>query len=169
MSLISDAYRSEQARLHATGDYGTAALNFGDVVADMLKASKARTLLDYGCGSRQSLRSVLQVPVDYRGYDPAVQEFSADPEPAECVACIDVLEHIEPEMLDDVLDHIRAKTIKRALFSVHLGPAIKTLSDGRNAHLIQEPPNWWLPKIMARYELLTFVRRKDSFVVALSV
>lgn len=169
MSLISDSYRAEQARLHATGDYGKAALNFGDVVADMLKASKARTLLDYGCGSRQSLRSVLQVPVDYRGYDPAVPEFSADPEPAECVACIDVLEHIEPEMLDDVLDHIRAKTIKQALFSVHLGPAIKTLSDGRNAHLIQEPPSWWLPKIMARYELLTFVRRKDSFVVALSV
>lgn len=108
------------------------------------------------------------VPVDYRGYDPAVAEYASDPEPADCVACIDVLEHIEPEMLDQVLDHIRSKTIKRALFSVHLGPAGKTLSDGRNAHLIQKPPAWWLPKIMQRWELLTYVRRKNSFVVALS-
>lgn len=167
--MITEAYRQEQARLHATGDYGKAGAGFGDVVSDMLRATQAKTLLDYGCGSRQSLRPALLVPVDYRGYDPAVPEYALDPEPADCVACIDVLEHIEPEMLDDVLDHIRAKTIKRALFSVHLGPAIKTLSDGRNAHLIQEPPKWWLPKIMARYELLTFVRRKDSFVVALSV
>jgi hypothetical protein len=71
-------------------------------------------------------------------------------------------------MLDQVLDHIRSKTLKRALFSVHLGPAGKTLSDGRNAHLIQEPPAWWLPQIMRRWELLTYVRRKNSFVVALS-
>ncbi len=168
-SLISDAYRAEQARLHATGEYGLAALNFGDVVDDMVRSSASRTLLDYGCGSKQSLKKVLRVPVDYRGYDPAVPAFSSEPEPAECVACIDVLEHIEPERLGLVLDHLRSKTLKRALFSVHLGPAQKVLSDGRNAHLIQEPPEWWLPQIMARFKLLTFVRRKDSFVVALGV
>lgn len=169
MSLISSAYREEQARLHATGDYGKAGAAFGDVVSDMLRASGARTLLDYGCGSRQSLRGVLQAAVDYRGYDPAVPAYAEDPEPADCVACIDVLEHIEPESLDAVLDHIRSKTLKRALFSVHLGPAQKVLSDGRNAHLIQKPPAWWLPKIMDRWELLTYVRRKHSFVVALTV
>lgn len=166
--MITEAYRQEQARLHATGDYGKAGAGFGDVVSDMLIGAKAQTLLDYGCGSRQSLRPVLRVPVHYQGYDPAVPEYAADPEPADCVACIDVLEHIEPEMLDQVLDHIRSKTLKRALFSVHLGPAGKTLSDGRNAHLIQEPPSWWLPKIMSRWELLTYVRRKHSFVVALA-
>ena len=166
--MITEAYRQEQARLHATGDYGKAGAQFGEVVADMLRATNAATLLDYGCGSRQSLRPALTVRIDYRGYDPAVPEYSADPEPADCVACIDVLEHIEPEMLDQVLDHIRSKTLKRALFSVHLGSAGKTLSDGRNAHLIQEPPAWWLPQIMRRWELLTYVRRKNSFVVALS-
>ena len=166
--MITEAYRQEQARLHATGDYGKAGAGFGDVVSGMLRATQARTLLDYGCGSRQSLRPALLVPVDYRGYDPAVAEYASDPEPADCVACIDVLEHIEPEMIDQVLDHIRSKTLKRALFSVHLGPAGKTLSDGRNAHLIQRPPAWWLPQIMQRWELLTYVRRKHSFVVALA-
>ena len=169
MSLISESYRQQQAELHATGDYGKAGAGFGDVVSDMLRSTKARTLLDYGCGSRKSLRGALLVPIDYRGYDPAVPAYADDPEPADCVACIDVLEHIEPDHLGDVLDHIRSKTLKRALFSVHLGPAIKVLSDGRNAHLIQEPPAWWLPKIMARWELLTFVRRRDGFVVALGV
>lgn len=167
--LISDSYRAEQAKLHATGTYGTAGGTFGDVVTDMLKASKSSQLLDYGCGSNQSLRSALYCPVDYRGYDPAVPEYSADPEPAECVACIDVLEHIEPESLDEVLDHIRSKTLKRALISVHLEPAMKVLSDGRNAHLILKPPAWWLPKLMQRWELMTYIRRKRSFVVALAV
>ena len=167
--LISDGYRAEQAALHATGDYGKAGAQFGDVVSDMLRSSGAATLLDYGCGSRQSLRGALLVPIDYRGYDPAVPAYAADPEPADCVACIDVLEHIEPDMLPAVLDHMRSKTLKRALVSVHLEPAGKLLSDGRNAHLIQKPPAWWLPQIMARWDLLTFVRRKHSFVVALSV
>jgi hypothetical protein len=40
--------------------------------------------------------------------------------------------------------------------SVHMGPALKTLPDGRNAHLIQEPVEWWLPKIMQRFDLHTF-------------
>jgi hypothetical protein len=37
-----------------------------------------------------------------------------------------------------------------------MGPALKTLPDGRNAHLIQEPVEWWLPKIMQRFDLQTF-------------
>jgi 2-polyprenyl-3-methyl-5-hydroxy-6-metoxy-1,4-benzoquinol methylase len=170
--LITDAYRAEQAALHATGNYGTAGAAFGPVVSDMVAKTGARTLLDYGCGSRRSLLHALKCTgceVEYRSFDPAVPQFAAEPEPADCVACIDVLEHIEPELLDQVLDHLRSLTLKHALFSIHTGAAIKTLSDGRNAHLIQQPPSWWLPKIMARYELRTFVRRPDGFVVALSV
>ena len=36
--MITEAYRQEQARLHATGDYGKAGAQFGEVVADMLRA-----------------------------------------------------------------------------------------------------------------------------------
>jgi len=35
-----------------------------------------------------------------------------------------------------------------------MGPAGKVLSDGRNAHLIQKPLSWWLPKLCERFEIL---------------
>ena len=71
------------------------------------------------------------------------------------VCCIDVLEHIEPDLLDNVLDHLAALTEGIAFLSVDTGPAIKTLSDGRNAHLIQQQLTWWLPKIWERWDLQT--------------
>ena len=71
------------------------------------------------------------------------------------VACIDVLEHIEPQCLDSVLDHLAALTEGVAFLSIHTGPAVKVLSDGRNAHLTQEPMMWWLPKLWNRWELQT--------------
>jgi hypothetical protein len=39
-------------------------------------------------------------------------------------------------------------------FSVHMGPAAKILTDGRNAHLIQRPTSWWLPVLCEYFEIL---------------
>jgi len=35
-----------------------------------------------------------------------------------------------------------------------MGPAVKFLQDGRNAHLIQKPTSWWLPKIAKHFEVI---------------
>jgi hypothetical protein len=37
------------------------------------------------------------------------------------------------------------------LFVIATPPAEKILPDGRNAHLIQEPITWWMPKLEARW------------------
>ncbi|MEO8441386.1 MAG: hypothetical protein ABI547_02790, partial [Betaproteobacteria bacterium] len=85
------------------------------------------------------------------------------PEPCGLVACIDVLEHIEPDLLDHVLDDLQRVVAGVGIFTVHIGAAQKVLPDGRNAHLIQQPAAWWLPKFFARFELLTFDRLPDGF------
>lgn len=72
------------------------------------------------------------------------------------VACIDVLEHIEPDCLEAVLDDLRRLTEGVLFASVHTGPAFKTLSDGRNAHLTQQSAGWWLPKFCERFDLQSF-------------
>ena len=72
-----------------------------------------------------------------------------------------------PTNLDDVLGHIRSKTLKRLLFSVALKPARKTLSDGRNAHLIQETPNWWLTWLLPRFTLHSFQAGNGDFTALL--
>ena len=89
------------------------------------------------------------------------------------MVCIDVLEHIEPAYLDNVLDDLQRCTDVIGVFTVACGPAMKILPDGRNAHLIQEPPEWWLPKPMQRFTLQSFQREhygrdNDGFVVVVS-
>lgn len=164
--LITDAYRQEQEALHARGNYGTASLQFGEIVSSIVEATGSKTLLDYGCGSMRNLTKVLNCDVDYLGYDPAIPEFSVK-EPCDLVVCIDVLEHIEPDLLENVLDDLLMLTKRWAFFTVHTGPAVKTLSDGRNAHLIQKPSSWWLDRLMKRWELHRFDRTRAGFNVLL--
>jgi hypothetical protein len=114
-------------------------------------------LLDYGCGSLLNLPKHLKVKqkLTYQAYDPAVPKFSKPAVPAEMVACIDVLEHIEPDKLDNVLDDLVRLTEGIVFLTVCTVAAMKTLPDGRNAHLIQEPVQWWLPKLWNRWNLQT--------------
>ena len=171
--LISDEYRAQQAYLHANTQYGVTGREFAPDVARIMAQLDASELLDYGAGSRLSLKAGLDElgvkGYEYRPYEPAVPQYAETPEPCSFVACIDVLEHIEPECLDAVLDDLQRVTQGVGFFTIHSGPANKTLPDGRNAHLIQEGPQWWLPKIMQRWELQSFQRRKRGFQVIVTV
>jgi hypothetical protein len=70
------------------------------------------------------------------------------PKPAQLLACTDVLEHIEPDRLDAVLRHQFNVAELGAFFTIATRPANKVLPDGRNAHLIQELPSWWVQKLL---------------------
>ncbi len=63
-----------------------------------------------------------------------------------------MLEHIEPDCLQDVLAHIRGLTRKCCFIVVAMRPSIKLLPDGRNAHLIVQPVRWWMAKLMEHFE-----------------
>lgn len=168
MTLISEEYRAAQEKLHENPNYGVASVHYAPIVARVVQQLGVTELLDYGAGKGRlgtALAQILPASPVLHHYDPAVPRWSAQPEPAEFVACIDVLEHIEPGCLDDVLDHLKSLVLRAGLFTVHTGPAVKTLPDGRNAHLIQEPPSWWLPRIMARFGLVAFQRMPQGFWV----
>ena len=126
-------------------------------------------LLDYGCGHNRSLMETFKPerPCKVQCYDPGVPEFSGAPEPSEMVVCIDVMEHIEPDCLEDVLDHLEYLTEKVLYATVCTQLAVKKLPDGRNAHLIVQPYEWWLPKFIERFELHGFSKRgkKGDFEV----
>jgi hypothetical protein len=167
-ALISEEYRRMQEELHRNPDYGTASVHFAQIVADIMQQVGATELLDYGAGKGrlgQSLREHMRGPLTVHHYDPAVPEWSAPPAPCNFVACIDVLEHIEPHLLDNVLDDLKRVTVGVGVFTVHTEAALKVLPDGRNAHLIQQPPEWWLPRIMQRFELMEYGRMQMGFWV----
>lgn len=165
--LITEDYRAEQAALHAKGNYGTASLQYGATVAALLESTGARSLLDYGCGSKRSLLQALKLPDDvvYEGYDPAVPAYAVQPVPAELVCCIDVLEHIEPTLLDNVLSHLADLCDPYGFFTIHTGPAQKVLSDGRNAHLTQQDADWWLPRLKRGFEVLQIEAIPSGFAL----
>lgn len=165
--LLTDAYREQQAALHATGNYGVMGRSFGPLVCRVAESFACQSLLDYGCGSRQSLKHGLVCELDYRGFDPCVEQFSAPPEPADMVACIDVMEHVEPEFTDKVIEELARLTKRVAVVSVHTGPAQKVLPDGRNAHIVQEPARWWLPKFCAHFDVRDFGRTPGGFYLIL--
>jgi hypothetical protein len=164
--VISEQYRKMQQELHQNPNYGVASVQYAPLVKQILEATKATRLLDYGAGKGrlgQTLAQLMPNPPQIHHYDPAVPEWSAPPMPMPFVTCIDVLEHIEPEMLDTVLDELQRVTLGHGMFTVHTGPAVKVLPDGRNAHLIQQPAQWWLPKFLSRFELVSFNRMPQGF------
>ena len=167
--LISEDYRRMQQTLHENPNYGVASVAYAPIVAQVMKAVSATELLDYGAGKGRlgmTLREQMQQPLTLHHYDPAIPEWSAPAAPCAFVACIDVLEHIEPHLIDNVLDDLQRVTAGIGVFTVHTGPAIKVLTDGRNAHLIQQPPAWWLPQLMSRFDLLQFSRMPQGFWVS---
>jgi len=156
--LISEQYREQQRLLHERADYGVASLRYAPLVAQALERAGVDELLDYGAGKGRlapELQQILKRPVKVHQYDPAVAEFSAAPQPCVFVACIDVLEHIEPELLGNVLDDLKRVTAGLGVFTVHSGPAVKVLSDGRNAHLTQQPVEWWAERLRERFEVIS--------------
>lgn len=154
MTLITDEYRALNEKLHESNPaFGVSGQNYVPYVMDLVKDLRTQDVLDYGCGKSTLANNI---PFKINQYDPCIPKYSAAPNPADIVVCTDVLEHIEPECLDDVLDDLKRVVKKVGFFSIANGPAKKTLADGRNAHLIQQPARWWLDKIFQRFDLMCF-------------
>lgn len=157
--LITPQYAALNAEMHATKNtYGVSGGIWAKQVAAFAVGLEAETILDYGCGQGMLKTAMLALPVNVTvdEYDPAIEGKTAKPERADIVVCGDVLEHIEPDCLDDVLDDIRDTAQKGVFLVVATKLAAKHLPDGRNAHLIVEPAGWWLPQIICRWRLGLF-------------
>ena len=158
--LISDAYLGANAALHGqSATWGILKDQDLDLIKQLVTQFRPQSVLDYGCGKGR----LGKIMAGVQSYDPAIPEFSAEPKPADLVVCTAVLEHIEPEHLEEVLDHLKFLTWKVIMLVVDTAPSSHVLSDGRNAHLIQEPLEWWLPKLMERWKIKTVARGSRNF------
>jgi hypothetical protein len=148
--LISDGYRQLNAAIHDKAPtWGVMPWVNIKFVKHLCEKTTIESILDYGCGKGR-LGKVLS---GVQSYDPAVPEFSLPPKPADLVVCTSVLEHVEPEALDSVLDELKFLTWKMIYLVVSCIPSRHVLPDGRNAHLIQKPLEWWLPRLTAHWKI----------------
>lgn len=151
-TLISKHYVQQNRELHARPEgFGGSGKKHVERVLAYADKIGASSVLDYGCGE-STLAAALRA-AGWKGfiseYDPGMPTKQQLPKPAQLLVSTDVLEHVEPELLDNVLRHMHAVTELGAFVTIATRPANKILPDGRNAHLIQETPAWWIAKLEA--------------------
>ena len=162
--LISEDYREQNRLLHENNaGYGIKGEKRAEEVSRLIEYRKGLggvepvTVLDYGCG-KQTLHKAIHrdmngtlTNVTWQDYDPCVEGLDSEPMPADIVICTDVLEHIEPECIDEVLADIKRLTQHSFLATICTEAALKTLPDGRNTHVLIQPEEWWRPKLSSLF------------------
>jgi hypothetical protein len=165
MTLFTPQHIASQKQVHEECPaYGSASLVFAPMVSELINANEVRTLLDYGSGLGQVPANLeLNHQVDVQLYDPAIDTFADQAKPAEMVICLDVLDVVEPDCVDAVLDHLRQLTLKMAFFSINTAAPEGAVHPSTGYQNVE----WWLPKLMQRFELHYFSRIGNGFVVVL--
>lgn len=166
--LITDNYREINRALHENEHYGRGGGGWHKTAKGLMCMYDTKDVLDYGCGKGR-LNERLHGQI--KEYDPAIRGKDTPPEPADIVMCTDVLEHIEPECLYDVLLDLKRVTKKVGFYTIALREARKTLPDGRNAHLIVKDAKWWLGMVREHFTIHhidTDVSTADELVLIVS-
>lgn len=135
---------------------GKSIMNYAGEIAELVYATDAKTILDYGSGKGKQYTDFLVHKrwggVLPRCFDVGVEKFSKRPEGLfDGVICTDVMEHIDQDDVDEILADIYSFVRPHgfAFFNIACRPSNndkKRLSDGRDVHLTVKPPHWWLHK-----------------------
>lgn len=163
--LYSDDYQNQLKALHAAPrGFGNSGAKHAPAVISWANLIGAQSVLDYGAGAG-SLSAAIHAakwPGLLLDYDPAIsgKDIKA---PADLVVCTDVLEHVEPRCLSAVLADLSLLGRRGFYFCISTQPAHKQLPDGRNAHLIVQPPDWWEQQLQGLGDLeRSQVRRNND-------
>jgi 2-polyprenyl-3-methyl-5-hydroxy-6-metoxy-1,4-benzoquinol methylase len=155
-TLISPEYAALNRQLHERdSEYGAHGDYRAEHVVKTARDNKYRSILDFGCGKGSLKPAIASIAPELTvmEYDPAIPGKDALPEGAvDFLVALDVMEHIEPAYLPAVCEVMRDIKPKLAMLQIALTPALKTLPDGRNAHLIVQPPAWWLAQLKPYFE-----------------
>jgi hypothetical protein len=143
--LITPAYVQEQQLLHQDPTYGAGSHRYAHLLIDIMRQEKCETILDYGAGKGTLAKVIHSITgMTIAEYDPGVPGKEQAPAPADLVACIDVMEHIEPFCLDAVIQDLARLTRKRLFLDIATKfDKHRWLTDGRNSHQIVNEGGWW--------------------------
>jgi hypothetical protein len=154
LQTISDEYILLNRQLHdENASYGDSSWRHAQKVEELREDYDCVTVLDYGCG-KGSLKRGLGNPDWMREYDPAVPGKDARPEIADLVMCTDVMEHIEPGLLDNVLTDLSRLAGKAAYLVIATRESVKLLPDGTSPHKIVQNAGWWRSKLEEKFVVL---------------
>lgn len=127
------------------------------------------TLNDYGCGTGRAARWFQDHGLIVTGVDLAENACEEDVNVVHTALwdlslvdesyyafCTDVMEHIPPERVGDVLSEIRDKTDRAAWFRIATRPdAMGPLLLGEPLHLTVQPAWWWFDALLEHWTFVT--------------
>ena len=111
-------------------------------IVDLVKDTKAGTLLDYGCGKG------LQYTKWKHHEEIGVTEHDVLPDgPFDGIYSTDVMEHIPKEHLQETFENIFSRAERFVFLAICTQPAIAVLPNGENAHCTVEPIEFWVSMV----------------------
>lgn len=149
--MITEEYKKILHELHSIKKFQELNIWYDDIKNFISKEPLPQSVIDFGCAHGSLVENIKNDFPQIKcvdGYDPGVPEFEIKPAKTyDMLISTDVIEHIEPEFLNETLSYMESLYDKTAWIIIACYPAKKFLADGRNAHLIIETPEWWLNKI----------------------
>ena len=156
--MISAEYKSILESINGLENFGKRK-SLPKYLESIIDNYNPTSVLDFGCGVGSLVNTLaLKYPQkNIHGYDPGNQKFSNKfkNQKFDLVISTDVLEHIEPEFLDQTLEFLKEKS-NRFYHLIALAPSKVILPDGRNAHLILKSKDWWRDKFVKLGYTVTF-------------
>lgn len=146
-------------------------------VLNWVRKNNFKEVLDVGCGRGHYLKLlkdnaifaigiepsgyITRTITDYKIINDDILGFSKYSRSWEALICMDVLEHIEPEKIEDNIKALSS-------LSKHALLGIANHSDiwhGTELHLIQQVPDWWIEKLSKYYGQINTLFQYDRFFI----
>lgn len=147
------------------------------IVLDWVKRNNFKEILDIGSGRGHYLKFLSENGIKTTGLEPSryifdnlkefqivnddILGFSNYSRSWEALICMDVLEHIEPDKIEETLKAL-------STLSKHALLGIANHSDiwhGHELHLIREGPRWWMDELSKYYEGINSLFESDRYFI----
>jgi len=149
--VISKEYAEQYQQMYRVAEYGIHGHKWADKADQFLHSVGAASVLDYGAGQGTLSRELRNRGYEVTEFEPGIPEKATLPEQDfDTVVTTDALEHVEPELVDNVLDYIKGHS--GSLFAViATRTAVRRLPDGTNPHRTVKPGDWWVKQLENRW------------------
>ena len=155
---ISTEYQKQLKTMHEA-PWGRTAIRYGaghDVLTMLdRKALRINSVLDFGAGEGTLLEYIQETRPDrvvWTEYDPGIKGLDIMPRgPFDLVITCDVLEHVEPHLLDETIRECFELSDRVVYHNIPCFPAGSVFVDGpyagQNIHLTIEGPEFWKERV----------------------
>lgn len=140
---------------------------------DSCEVGPRARIIDFGCGSGRATKMLVECGYDVLGIDFAhnclddgadvpficanLWSLPPDIKPADWGYCCDVLEHIPPEKVDDVIASIADLVMTGAFFNISFRRDDFGTCIGETLHLTVRPQQWWCDQLNNHFSKVDYI------------